>query len=101
MFILLVCNAGMSTSLIVNQMKKSMKEQGKKYEIKAVAYDAAYEYYDSADVILVGPQIALYEDEIRESSKKPVEVIDSQSYGRYRGDEVLLEAEKLYEKSKM
>ena len=36
MFILLVCNAGMSTSLIVNQMKKCIREQGKDYEIKAV-----------------------------------------------------------------
>ena len=54
MFILLVCNAGMSTSLIVNQMKKCIREQGKDYEIKAVALDSAYEYYDTADVILLG-----------------------------------------------
>ena len=100
MFILLVCNAGMSTSLIVNQMKKCIREQGKDYEIKAVALDSAYDYYDTADVILLGPQISIYINNVRKQSNKPVAVIDSKSYGRYRGDEVLLAAEKLFEESR-
>ena len=86
MFILLVCNAGMSTSLIVNQMKKCIREQGKDY--------------DTADVILLGPQISIYINNVRKQSNKPVAVIDSKSYGRYRGDEVLLAAEKLFEESR-
>ena len=37
--ILLVCSAGMSTSLLVQKMKKVAESQGKKYEIWATPVD--------------------------------------------------------------
>ena len=51
-------------------------------------------------LFLLGPQISIYINNVRKQSNKPVAVIDSKSYGRYRGDEVLLAAEKLFEESR-
>ena len=42
--VMLVCAAGMSTSLLVANMKKSAANQGKDYEIFAVALSDAVSY---------------------------------------------------------
>lgn len=99
MFILLVCNAGMSTSILVSKMRKASEKLGKKYEILATAVDSAYEYYDNADVILIGPQIAAFEKQIKEEFKKPVAVVDRKAYGMMNGEKVLQQAEELLEKN--
>lgn len=57
MNILLVCAAGMSTSLLVTKMEKSAQEQGKDYRIWAVSGDSAKNHIDQADVLLLGPQV--------------------------------------------
>lgn len=100
MFILLVCSGGMSTSLLVSKMKKEAEKQGKQYKILATSADSAYKYYDSADVILLGPQVGIYKDEFVRDFKKPVDIINRTDYGTMRGDRVLKEAEKLFENSR-
>lgn len=97
MFVLLVCNAGMSTSILVSKMRKAGEKAGKNCEIQATAVDSAYEYYDKADVILIGPQIAAFEKQIKEEFKKPVAVVDRRSYGTMNGEKALQQAEELYE----
>lgn len=57
MNILLVCAAGMSTSLLVTKMEKSAQEQGKEYKIWAVSGDSVNQHIDKADVLLLGPQV--------------------------------------------
>ncbi len=57
MNILLVCAAGMSTSLLVSKMEKSAQEQGKDYTIWAVSGDSVQNHIDKADVLLLGPQV--------------------------------------------
>ncbi|MFP3393577.1 PTS sugar transporter subunit IIB, partial [Brevibacillus sp. SIMBA_076] len=57
MNILLVCAAGMSTSLLVTKMEKSAQEQGKEYKIWAVSGDSVNQHIDNADVLLLGPQV--------------------------------------------
>lgn len=57
MNILLVCAAGMSTSLLVTKMEKSAQEQGKEYKIWAVSGDSVKQHIDKADVLLLGPQV--------------------------------------------
>ncbi|MEF2782027.1 PTS sugar transporter subunit IIB [Erysipelotrichaceae bacterium HCN-30851] len=99
MFILLVCNAGMSTSILVSKMRKASEKLGKNYEILATAVDSAYEYYDKADVILIGPQIGAFEKQIKEEFKKPVAVVDRKAYGTMDGEKVLQQAEELLGKS--
>ena len=85
--IYLFCSAGMSTSLLVSKMRA----QAEKYEVPVVI-EAFPETLagQTADVILLGPQIAYMLPEIqRLLPNKPVEVIDSVLYGKIDGLGVL------------
>ncbi len=99
MKILLICSAGMSTSLVVKKMRNAAKELNEDHEIWAMSIDEAYEDYDKADVILIGPQIRYALKEIILQSQKPVEVIDRRLYGLGKGKEILQQAKELFEKS--
>ncbi|WP_048961985.1 PTS sugar transporter subunit IIB, partial [Enterobacter roggenkampii] len=84
--IYLFCSAGMSTSLLVSKMRA----QAEKYEvpvvIEAFPETLAGEKGQTADVVLLGPQIAYMLPEIqRLLPNKPVEVIDSGLYGKIDG----------------
>ncbi|OXT05737.1 PTS system cellobiose-specific IIB component [Thermohydrogenium kirishiense] len=96
MNILLVCSAGMSTSLLVNNMKK-FAEPGTK--INAVAFSELESVIDDYDVILVGPQLRFKLNNVKklaESKNKPVDVIEPVAYGRMDGKKVYEFAKKIY-----
>ncbi|MEW4024607.1 PTS lichenan transporter subunit IIB [Bacillus sp. YAF8] len=98
MNILLVCAAGMSTSLLVTKMEKSAQEQGKEYKIWAVSGDSVNQHIDKADVLLLGPQVRYLLPQLKklgESKGVPVEVINTVHYGTCNGAEVLKSAELL------
>jgi len=76
--ILLVCNAGMSTSI----MAKKMEEEGKgDVSVNAVGVSEYVEHAPNADVLLVGPQIRFQADEIKKNVEIPVMVMNFQKYG--------------------
>ena len=82
MRIMLACNAGMSTSLVVAKMQDAAKAQGKDYKIWAVEQGEIQNELGNFDVLL-GDQAV-------------VDVIDGPSYGRCDGAAVLKQAEDLY-----
>ena len=91
--ILLVCCAGMSTSLLVTRMEKEAKTQGIDAKIWATS-EANLEKElgdDGADVILVGPQIRYLMNNIKKATNNsiPVELIDMRTYGMMDGKAVL------------
>lgn len=91
--ILLVCSAGMSTSLLVNKMKEAAKEKGIGAEIWAVADAQAKTEIEKADIMMLGPQVRFLEKKMKEIAKdKPVVVIDMQAYGTMNGQKVLEKA---------
>jgi cellobiose PTS system EIIB component len=93
--ILLVCAAGMSTSLLVNKMKDEASQQGIDVEIKAVAKEKLAENIEGANVVLLGPQIGYLEDDFKEAYKEmqiPIRVINSIDYGMMNGKKILAEA---------
>ena len=55
MKILLACNAGMSTSLLVQKLQKEAASRGLDAEIIANPLNKALELIDGADVFLLGP----------------------------------------------
>ena len=55
--ILLVCSAGMSTSLLVTKMRNSAKEKGIEVEIDALPVAEASTAVDNVDIVLLGPQV--------------------------------------------
>ena len=100
MNILLVCAAGMSTSLLVANMKKFADKESK---INAVAFSELENVIDEYDVVLVGPQLRYKLSNIKkigDAKNKPVDVIDSLAYGRMDGEKTLEFAKKLYNENK-
>lgn len=95
MKILLACAAGMSTSLLVEAMKRAAQERGLEAEILALPVHEAEEHIESASVILLGPQVRYKLNSFKELAAphgKPVEVIDSVAYGMVNGAKVLDQA---------
>lgn len=96
--IMLVCSAGMSTSLLVTKMKKAADEQGMAIEIFACSESEAKSKYNDVDIILLGPQVRFLLSKIQkavEAKGTPVAVIDSIDYGTMNGPKVLEKALKL------
>ncbi|MGM0922183.1 MAG: PTS sugar transporter subunit IIB [Bacillota bacterium] len=92
MNILLVCSAGMSTSMLVTRMEKAAAEQGIEAKIWAVSGDAAKEEMKQADVVLLGPQVRFLLKNMKALADPqgiPVEVINSIQYGMMDGKAVL------------
>lgn len=89
--IILLCNMGMSTSLMVNKMKAAAAELGYACEIGAYALQHADEIIPTADILLVGPQISFELERLREAyPDKNIEAINMMDYGRMDGKKVLL-----------
>lgn len=91
--ILLVCSAGMSTSLMVNKMKEAAQAKGVEAEIWAVADAEAANNIGKADILMLGPQVRFLEAKMKGiAGGKPVTVIDMQAYGTMNGAKVLDQA---------
>ncbi len=85
----LVCSAGMSTSLLVNNMKKAAPED---YVIDAGPFAALEDIVDEYDVILVGPQVRFKYDDIKKictAHGKRCALIDMRVYGCMDGKKTL------------
>lgn len=95
--ILLVCSAGMSTSMLVKKMQDTANKEGKQYEVEALAVSEAETKVDEVDVILLGPQVRFQKAQVEKvaNGKVPVDVIDMQQYGMMDGEGVLKHAESL------
>lgn len=94
--ILLVCSAGMSTSMMVKKMQDSAAKKGLEANIWAVGDADAVNNIDKADVLMLGPQVRFLEPKMKEiAGDKPVTVIDMRSYGQMNGEKVLEQALKL------
>lgn len=98
--ILLACNAGMSTSMLVTKMRKAAEELAVEAEINALSITEAAGKAEEVDVILLGPQVRFQLDSVRTmvNGRIPVDVIDMRDYGTMNGKNVLQFALKLMEK---
>lgn len=96
--IVLCCNAGMSTSMLVEKMRAAAKE--KEFECEIIAYPVSEveQKAKDADVILLGPQVRFELKKVKGLfPEKAVEAIAPTDYGMLRGDKVLEAAMKLME----
>ena len=92
--IMLVCAAGMSTSLLVTKMEGAAKDAGYDAKIFALPFSDAPRVLEDVDVILLGPQVRFNLGKIKEEAAKvnpglPVDVIDMKDYGMMNGAKVL------------
>lgn len=101
--IVLVCGAGMSTSLLVTRMIEAAKQKGEEFEIIAVPSGGMKGHVEDADVLLLGPQVSFMKKEFIEKYDPynvVVEVINSIDYGMMNGEKVLDFAIELIDKRK-
>lgn len=95
MRIMLFCNAGMSTSILVNKMRESAKIRGLDVEISASSVEKFNDEFIKADVILLGPQIKFQLRNFKPLADKnniKIGVIDMKDYGMINGAKVLQDA---------
>lgn len=96
--ILLVCNAGMSTSMLVKKMQSSAEERSIEAHIEAKSLTEAKKNLQEADVILIGPQIRYELENVKSlAGNVPVAAIDMRDYGMMNGPKVLDQALALVE----
>lgn len=98
--IILVCSAGMSTSILVSKMREAIQAEGLDYNVKAVPSTEAVSYAkeEAVDVILLGPQVrfmqGVFKKELEEKNI-PIEMIPPQDYGTMNGKKVLEQAKQI------
>ena len=98
--IMLVCSAGMSTSLLVTKMEQAAEKVGDEVEIFALPMSDGINRLSTVDCVLLGPQGRFNLGKIKEEAAKvnpglPVDVIDMKDYGMMNGEKVYNYAKKL------
>ncbi|WP_313468309.1 PTS sugar transporter subunit IIB [Carnobacterium sp.] len=88
--IMLVCSAGMSTSLLVTKMEKAAEARGLDADIFAVSAAEADQNLSSknVDVLLLGPQVRFMKSQF----EKKLADKNMQDYGMMNGENVLNQA---------
>ncbi|ELL44522.1 PTS sugar transporter subunit IIB [Spiroplasma melliferum] len=87
--ILLVCSAGMSTSILVKKMEEAAEIMNIDVHVEAKAMAEAQSVLENYDVILLGPQVKYIENNIKSMTEKPVSVIPANVYALGKGKEAL------------
>lgn len=94
--IVLLCAAGMSTTMLVKKMQDAANAEGFECTITAYAQSEAKEKASDADAILLGPQIRFAKAKVQEECPGvPVDSIDMKIYGRMDGKGAFEVAKKL------
>ncbi|TDO71339.1 PTS system cellobiose-specific IIB component [Halanaerobium saccharolyticum] len=99
--VVLVCTAGMSTSILVSKMNKIAAENEIEINIEALAQSELKNYSKKIDLILLGPQVKYLLNNLErdyKNSEIKFDVIDSVQYGTLNGKAVLNHALTLLDK---
>lgn len=96
MKIVLCCAGGFSTTMLMDNMKKTIKNSAKlnieDFSFVAVPVDILNSEVENCDVLIVGPQIAHKIDYIKpiiEPYNIPYVIVDKDTYGKMDGATVL------------
>ena len=96
--ILLLCAAGMSTSMVVKKMRASATDKNIDVHIEAHGVETIQEHLTEYDLFLLGPQIRFKKDELQKLAdplNKRVDVINMMDYGMMKGEKILDDALKM------
>ena len=96
MKIVLCCQGGFSTTMLMDSMKRTVRDSQKLNEadftFKAIPVDQLPAEVDDTDVVILGPQVAHRVDSIKEILDPhaiPYTVVDKDTYGTMDGATVL------------
>lgn len=93
--IVLACQYGASTGILCENIKKAALELGEEAVVNAYSYTTIGDYINSADIILLGPQIRFQLNNLLkkyENENVPFMVIDTQAYGMLNGKKIYQDA---------
>ena len=97
--ILLVCNAGISTSILVSKMKKAAQAQGIDVSIQVKSMTGVKDVIQDMDIVLLAPQIGYEQKKLQDlAGDIPVEKVDVRDFGILNGEGVLREAMKVLDR---
>jgi len=93
--IVLICAAGMSTSLLVEKMQRCAKDDNYDCQINAYSMSESTRVIPDADVVLLGPQVRFNLAKLKvQYPDKKIVTIDMVLYGTMNGRAVLDVAKK-------
>ncbi len=95
MKLLLICQGGMSTSILMNKMKKYASAHDIELEVKATSISEYAEDAPNYDVLLVGPQASYRVDEVAKTTGKPTGSIAPVDYGIGNVENIMKQAHQL------
>ena len=93
--ITLICNLGMSTSMLVTKMNEYTASIGIETDIDATPFDRMGERVGRTDILLIGPQVRhLYKKMVEEYGDKipVIQIINMSHYALLKAKEVFDEA---------
>ena len=101
----LFCSAGMSTSMLANNMQDVANQHNLPIKVAAFPHNKLEEIIseDRPDCILLGPQVKyMYEETVEQFGSQgiPIAVIDQGDYGMMNGEKVLKSAIRLIKANK-
>ncbi|EUB30528.1 PTS sugar transporter subunit IIB [Olsenella uli] len=96
MKLLLVCYAGMSTSMMAEKLEAEGMRRGLDLTVQAVPMANLESYLDDVDIVLLGPQVRFAEDDVKKAvdGKCPLEVMSPQDFGMMNASHVIDQIEK-------
>lgn len=95
MKVLLICNGGVSTSILAANIKKYVQPQE---EVKAIPFTKVDAGLDKYDAILIAPQLSTVVEKLRYfCDERKIGVINTQVYGKMDGKAVLNQAREIAE----
>lgn len=87
--VVLCCAAAMSTSLLVEKIKKEAESQGIAIDIGAAGVHEIYHEAQNADIVLLAPQVKYIKKQLeRNLNHVPVMDISMRDYGTMNGKNV-------------
>ncbi|GAA0432813.1 PTS sugar transporter subunit IIB [Virgibacillus salarius] len=80
--VIVVCEAGITTSLLVKKLEDLAKEKGEDYDIQSKSMEEGLDYLkqNKVDVVLLGPQVHHVADKYIESTDAKVVKISVSDY---------------------
>ena len=94
--VIFACAGGMSTSLLVNKIRKEALERSLDFDFIAISEQLLYQHLNSDSdnivAVLLGPQMRFALDESKKQTEKlgiPIDIIDPVAYGTMNASKVL------------
>lgn len=94
MKLILCCNAGMSTSILVKKIEKYCEVIGREISIQAIPIENLKNHIEEIDMVLLGPQIRFKAKEVEElcnKFNKKYDIIPFTLYGTMNEKKILEE----------